>query len=122
MRNKDRVVSLVGKIQLEEFMKILKYCHLFIGNVSGPGHIAAAMGVPTLMIFGGQVLPHEWHPLGRKTMSVRVQVACAPCYKSLPKDCPFGLKCLKLLWPEKVMGAVEQLLTVSGDSSIDNRC
>jgi ADP-heptose:LPS heptosyltransferase/GT2 family glycosyltransferase len=115
MHHKDRMFSLIGKISLGEFISIVKYCHLFIGNISGPSHIAAMRGVPTLTIFGSQVLPHEWQPLGEKTMSVRLGIQCSPCYKSLPEQCPFNLKCLKLLWPEKVWEAVCHLMVLSGN-------
>ncbi len=115
VRSKGRVVSLAGKISLEDFVSVVRYCDLFIGNVSGPCHIAAATGVPTLTIFGSQVLPHEWQPLGRRTMSVRVDILCSPCYKALPEQCQYDRKCLRVLWPEKVLGAAHQLLTISGN-------
>jgi ADP-heptose:LPS heptosyltransferase len=89
---------------------------IFIGNVSGPGHIAGVLGVPTLLVFAGQVTPYEWHPLGQKTMNIRMGIPCAPCYKAFPEQCPYDLKCLKFLWPEKVLSAVEQLLTISGSN------
>ena len=110
MHYKNKVVSLAGVISLEEFLAMVRSCHLFIGNNSGPCHIAGVMGVPTLTIFSGQVLPHEWHPIGDKTMSIRVGLHCAPCYKSLSEQCPYDLKCLKYLWPEKVLEAATQLL------------
>ena len=110
VKERGRMVSLVGKISLEEYMILVRMCRAFIGNISGPAHIAAAMGVPTLTIFGGQVLPHEWQPLGKKTLSVRLDVKCAPCYKFYPSECPYGLKCLASLSPEKILPVVRQLL------------
>lgn len=114
MDHKHKAISLAGKTSLEEFMNMVKYCHVFIGNDSGPCHIAGVTGVPTLIISGGQVSPYEWHPLGDKTISVRLDVPCAPCYKALPEHCPNNRKCLVFLWPEKVFEAIEQLLAVSG--------
>lgn len=113
-KNKERITSLAGKFNLIEFMNFLKYCNLFIGNDSGASHLAGIMGVPTLTIFSGQVSPFEWHPLGEKTLSIAVNVPCAPCYKISPQQCPFSLKCLKLLWPEKVWEAAQELITLSG--------
>jgi lipopolysaccharide heptosyltransferase II len=110
VKERGRIVSLVGKISLEEYMVLVRKCRAFIGNISGPAHIAAARGVPTLAIFGGQVLPHEWHPLGLKTLSVRLNVECAPCYKLSPNECPYGLKCLTSLSPDVVLPAVRRLL------------
>jgi lipopolysaccharide heptosyltransferase II len=116
VKNRDNVVSLAGEFSLEVFMAMVEHCHLFIGNDSGPCHIASVRGVPTLAIFGGKVSPYEWHPLGDRSMSVRADVTCSPCYKALPVDCPFGLKCLRFLWPEKVFDAAWQLMVISGKS------
>lgn len=109
-KERGRMVSLAGKTSLEEYMALVRKCRAFIGNISGPAHIAAAMGVPTLAIFGGQVLPQEWHPRGQRTLSISLDVECAPCYKFYPSECPYGLKCLASLTPEKVLASVQQLL------------
>jgi ADP-heptose:LPS heptosyltransferase/GT2 family glycosyltransferase len=110
MKHKQAAFSLAGEVNLNGFMNTLRHCSLFIGNVTGTSHIAGALGIPTLTVFAGQVLPHEWAPLGSKTLTVRTDVPCSPCYKSVPEECPFDLKCLKFLWPEKVYEAVDQLL------------
>jgi heptosyltransferase-2 len=110
MKHKGKAVSLAGETSLEEFMAAVRYCHLFIGNDSGPCHIAGILDVPTLAIFSGEVLPHEWHPLGEKTLSIRLDVPCSPCYKAYVEQCPFDLKCMKFLWPEKVYKGSQQLL------------
>ncbi|MCM8804334.1 MAG: glycosyltransferase [Candidatus Omnitrophica bacterium] len=116
-KNKENIISLAKKLNLIEFMSFLKCCNLFIGNDSGPSHLAGIMGVPTLAIFSGQVSQFEWQPLGKKTLSIAVNVPCAPCYKISPKQCPFDLKCLKLLWPERVLKAIQQLIAISGSFS-----
>jgi len=113
MNHKKNAVSLAGTTTLTEFITVLKKCHLFIGNVSGPGHLSGILGVPTLIIFAGTVLPQEWQPLGEKTLTIRMKLFCAPCYKAIPEHCPIDMKCLKFLWPEKVIGAVNQLLAIS---------
>ena len=113
IRANEKVVSLVGDISLDEFMSMVRLCHLFIGNISGPCHIAGVLGTPTLAVFGGQVLPHEWHPLGEKTLSIRLDVPCSPCYKAYVEQCPFDLKCMKFLWPERVYEAALQLITIA---------
>jgi hypothetical protein len=50
-------------------------------------------------------------------MGVRVALSCFPYYKEKPDLCPlhltYDLKCLKLLWPEKVGKAAQQLLVIS---------
>jgi len=57
---------MAGEITLKEFIGLVKFCNLFIGNNSGPAHIAGLMDIPTLCIMPGEILPHEWHPSVRK--------------------------------------------------------
>jgi len=113
IKYKEKFISLVGKLALKEFIEFIRYLNLFIGNVSGPSHIASIVGIPTLTIFGGEVSPYEWHPLGMFTTSIRLDIPCSPCYKPKPELCPYDLKCLKLLWPEKVYEAAIQLSALS---------
>ena len=110
IKHKDKVVFLAGETSLEEFMALVKHCHLFIGNNSGPCHIAGILDVPTLAVFSGIVLPHEWQPLGEKSFSIRLDLPCSPCYKGYIEQCPFDFKCMKCLWPEKVFEGAGQLL------------
>lgn len=114
VKSQNKVFTLAGKLSLKEFMLMAKQMRLFVGNVSGSNHIASMLGVPTLAIFAGQVTPYEWHPLGYKYMCTRVSVPCAPCYLAIPEQCPYNLKCLKLLYPEKIYEAVKKLLEESG--------
>ncbi|MFO0753892.1 MAG: glycosyltransferase family 9 protein [Thermodesulfovibrionales bacterium] len=114
MKHGERAVNCAGEISLAEFMAMAGACHLFVGNDSGPCHISGIMGAPTLVVSGGQVMSHEWHPLGQKTLSVRLGVGCAPCYRAWAEQCPYDLKCLRSLWPERVWEASRHLLALSG--------
>ena len=112
MKFQSELISCIGETSLDEFMTILRGLDLFIGNVSGPCHLAGALEVPTLTVWAGQVLPHEWHPLGQKTMCVRAAVPCSPCHLPLPQQCLWDLRCLKFLWPEKVYEASQEVLSL----------
>ena len=92
--------NLVGKTDLREFMALTRRLELFITNDSGPMHIAAALGTPTLAIFGStsDVLTG---PLGPKVEVVREEIACAPCFERV---CPDGhYECLTSVDPERVL-------------------
>ena len=81
-------VNLAGETSLLQAAAVLERAAYFIGNDSGPGHLAAAVGTPTLTLFGpGQ--PERYHPWGD-----RAQWLCAPA-----RD-------LKLLTPEAVAAQV----------------
>lgn len=59
-------LSLAGELSLRGLMAVLKRCHLMIGNDSGPTHLAAALGVPTVALFTGTNRPSEWAPIGER--------------------------------------------------------
>ena len=95
---------------LTELPRLLKNCVLYIGNDSGPKHIAAAVGVPTVGIHSGTVDVREWGPVGPSAVAVAREVVCSPCYLSRPEDCRRGLACLRQLAPDKVYQACKRLL------------
>ena len=61
-----RAIDLVGKVDLLTAAAVLKRCALFVGNDTGLMHIAAAVGVPTLGLFGPSP-PEQYAPWGRHT-------------------------------------------------------
>jgi ADP-heptose:LPS heptosyltransferase len=110
IKNPDRVTSLVGKLKLQELPHFIESCALFVGNNSGPKHIAAALGVPTIGIHSGVVDPNEWGPLGETALAIKRDVSCAPCYLAKREDCHRELACLAGLAPADVLSACRRLL------------
>ena len=109
-RNQNAVVSLVGKTPLGELPGLLGACVLYVGNNSGPKHIAAALGVPTIGIHSGVVDAVEWGPIGKRAVALRRNMACSPCYLARFQDCPRELACLRSLEPALVHQNAEMLL------------
>jgi len=99
---KSSVISLVGKTPLRDLPGLLARCALYVGNNSGPKHIAAALGVPTIGIHSGVVDAIEWGPVGQRAVALRRSMACSPCYLARPDDCPRALACLRGLEPTLV--------------------
>jgi heptosyltransferase-2 len=75
----SRAVNLVGKTTFKQLAAVLQRCRLFIGGDSGPLHIAAAVGTPTVGIFGPSD-PRLVAPRGEKHLAVWKKVSCSPCY------------------------------------------
>jgi ADP-heptose:LPS heptosyltransferase len=98
----DRIASVAGKVSLRELPRVLAACALFIGGNSGPKHIAAASGVPTIGIHSGVVDPGEWGPIGERAVALYRDMSCAPCFLAKPEHCPRGLACVELLEPALV--------------------
>jgi O-antigen biosynthesis protein len=110
LQHLDRVASMVGKTSLTELPRLLKNCVLYIGNDSGPKHIAAAVGVPTVGIHSGVVDPVEWGPMGPNAVALRRNMTCSPCYLANADDCPRALACLHFLEPNLVYETADMLL------------
>jgi ADP-heptose:LPS heptosyltransferase len=88
----------------------MRACKLFVGNNSGPKHLAASLGVPTIGIHSGVVDATEWAPLGPQAVAIRRQMICGPCYLEFASDCPRDLACLSGLRPRDVLAVCRRLL------------
>jgi len=98
-----RCLNLAGKLSIRESMALYKLMHLAIGVDSGPVHLSAAVGTPTLAIFG-PTDPQRWRPFGPLHGVVYdQQLSCRPCnYK---KTCDDRRQCLTELSPKLVIRA-----------------
>jgi ADP-heptose:LPS heptosyltransferase len=75
------VISAVGMLKLAETAALLKRCCLFIGNDSGPLHLAAALEVPTIGLFG-PTDPRQFYPYQPpKHTFIYKRLSCSPCYR-----------------------------------------
>ena len=77
--NRKSVVSLAGKTSLADLTGVLRACSLYLGNNSGPQHIAAALGVPTIGIYSGsKVDAAEWAPTGASANRLAAEYGVQP--------------------------------------------
>jgi ADP-heptose:LPS heptosyltransferase len=75
----------------------------YIGNDSGASHLAAYLGLPTVVIFG-PADPERWKPVGRSVKIVRPELQCRPCFEIDETDCD-DQRCLEGITPQKVTEA-----------------
>lgn len=102
VKHKDSVWSLVGLHKLVELPDVLQTFALFVGNNSGPKHVAAGLGVPTVAVHSAVVSTEEWGPLGPSAVAIRKDTNCAPCYRAALADCHRNLACMHDITPEDV--------------------
>ncbi len=121
VRQPKAVASLVGKLPLPELPSLLSEASLFLGNNSGPKHIAAGLGVPTVGIHSGTEDVREWGPVGTAAIAVARDMVCAPCYLAYAADCRRGLACLRELEPARVYDACKRLLLLDLAPSVARR-
>jgi ADP-heptose:LPS heptosyltransferase/GT2 family glycosyltransferase len=113
--SRTRIFNLVGKLGLAQLPAVLARAALFVGNNSGPQHLAASLGIPTVGIHSGVVDAHEWGPSGSRGIALRRQMSCSPCYIEHRKDCPRALACLTKLESQEVFSRCMRLLMLAPD-------
>ncbi len=101
------IIDMTGQTDLMQVVAILKSSSAFVGNDSGLMHLAAALGVPTVGLFGSSN-PNWTAPLGKKTKALAVSgFPCRPCYR---KTCNQTEFCLEKLSAEEVLSALTELV------------
>lgn len=104
---RHRALNLAGDTTLGGLAAIIARLDLFIGNDTGPAHLAVAVDTPSVTIFG-PADPNRWAPLDRQRHPiVRRPVACSPCGYV---DCPIDHRCLRGIDPETVLETADILL------------
>jgi heptosyltransferase-2 len=99
---------LSGSTSIRELMAVIKRCSVLVTNDTGPMHIASALGVPVVAIFG----PTNWRttsPYGREQALLRHPVECAPC---MLRECPIDHRCMTGVTVEQVYNAAIKVLKV----------
>jgi heptosyltransferase-2 len=98
--------SLVGTTTLAQAVAVLAEADAMVSNDMGLAHIAAAVGTPTLTVFG-PTKDSTTRPLGVSAAIVRHEVECSPC---MLRDCPIDHRCMTGLTPETVFRELEAVL------------
>jgi len=77
-------LSLVGRTTLRQMAALMARCRVYVGNDSGPTHIAAAVGIPVVAVFGSSCR-HRFRPGGRSLLVWR-ELDCGPCRRTGHKE------------------------------------
>jgi len=100
------VKNLAGETSLAEFIDLAAACRVYLTNDSGAMHIASALGVPTIAVFGATD-DQATGPTGPLATVVREQVECSPCLK---RECPIDHRCMTRVDAARVAQAALVLL------------
>jgi lipopolysaccharide heptosyltransferase II len=118
----QHMLDAVGMGGIGAMAALVSQCDLFVGNDSGPMHVAAAVGTPTVSVFGPGV-PHKTAPYvpQERRREVTRAFPCAPCRQDFFAECdpaPSGVPwCLESVSVQEVMDAARDLLATCGTSS-----
>lgn len=100
-------IDLSGKMTLRESMALVELAQVFITNDSGPMHLAAALGTPTVGIFGSTE-DSLTGPVGPSVAVVREKTECSPCFK---RECRFGhYDCLRKVEASVVLAKAREMI------------
>jgi heptosyltransferase-2 len=103
-------VNLCGKTTLRQAVSVIDRCHLFVTNDSGLMHVAAALDIPLVAIFGS-TNPVTTGPSGSRSHIVRVPMDCSPCLKP---SCPEDHRCMKEISVDQVYEVAKGVLESGG--------
>lgn len=109
----EQAIDVAGALDLPTLAAVLERLDLFVTGDTGPMHLAAAVGTPTVAIFGPSD-PARYAPRDPMHEVVRVDLPCSPCNRiRLPPERCRGIipDCLTSIDVEMVYGAVERTLT-----------
>jgi heptosyltransferase-2 len=94
-------IDLTGKTAINDLPALLSQCHLFIGNDSGAMHVAGAVGLPVVAVFG-PTDPFGTAPVTPRCSIIQERPYCSPCFL---RRCPTDHRCMTRLTPEMVEAA-----------------
>ncbi|MFC4233186.1 glycosyltransferase family 9 protein [Parasediminibacterium paludis] len=102
-------INLCGRTSPRESAVILQSASVFIGQDSGPMHLAATVGIPCVAIFSSRNLPMQWFPRGNKNVIIYHMVDCAGC--DLEICIKQKKKCILSITVSEVISAVHHVLS-----------
>jgi heptosyltransferase II len=101
-----RALDLTGKTDIAELPAMLSRCTVFLGNDSGAMHVAAAVGLPVVAVFG-PTDPDGTSPVTPRCTIVQEKPYCSPCFL---RRCPIDHRCMTAVAPERVSAGMLRVL------------
>ena len=98
-------MNLVGQTTLKQLAAVIAGASIVIGGDTGPVHLAAGLGVPTVMLMGPTDAIRNG-PYGQIENAIEVNRPCRYCWK---RACPKGLDCLAAIHPPEVEEKIEKI-------------
>ena len=105
------VIDTLGRLSLRQLMALLERCRLLVGADTGPLHLAVALGLPVVGLYGPDD-PRYTGPYGTLHRIHYRRLDCSPCYKQ--PSCQGRYDCLQSIEPEEVWDSIQALLEAGG--------
>jgi len=109
-RQSPRITTISERLAFDDFDTLLSFAAVFVGNDSGPKHLASLRGVPVASLHMARLNWNEWGQTATGVIISR-RVPCAGCgIAQDAEDCGKAFACLRQITPAEVFGAVQRLL------------
>ena len=105
--NSGTIVDMSGAVSTANYAEaVANQCNIYVGNDTGPTHIAAVAGVPVIAIFSGGTNITDWFPPGH---IVEVLIKAMPCMPCGFRQCSYNMECIASVKPGHVFARVAKL-------------
>lgn len=98
--------SFIGELTFRQSLYVMKEASLFIGLEGALMHGAAALNVPSVIVFGGYI--HPKNSGYSSIIGLKSEIACAPCFRT--SECPINKKCMDEITADQVITQAEIIL------------
>jgi heptosyltransferase-2 len=100
--DQSSIINVAGKTTLLELCALLQSCKVLLTNDTGSMHLAGALDVPQVAIFGS-TSPELTGPLSDRATVIRHPVECSPCFR---RECPIDFRCMTQVTVDEVANTV----------------
>ena len=101
MRQENGDPIIAPPTNLTQLIELIKHCSLFIAGDTGPTHIAAALNIPCISLFGASDSKRN-HPLNQHSTTIqKEEISCVPCWKTKCKHRPI-YECMRSISVDEV--------------------
>jgi len=106
--NQPSIYNLCGKTSIDESLSIMSICNLFVSADTGLMHVASALGIKTISMFG-PTSSNEIAPYWNNALVINQGLPCSPCYPDLLQGCGNN-KCMSKIQPINVFNSIKGVL------------
>jgi heptosyltransferase-2 len=107
---RHQLIVLTGETTVAQMVALISIADVLVTNDTGPAHIGAATGTPTLVIFG-PTNPLTTYPMSPAAELIREPPDCAPC---MLRDCPIDHRCMTAISVEAVFARAIAMMARAG--------
>ena len=105
----DRIINLAGTLSIRQSAELLQRCSCLISNDSAPIHLASAVKIPVIALFGPTIPGFGFTPYKTRSKIIEVDLSCRPCSIHGGHTCPIGThECMKNISAQLIFDSIQK--------------